>query len=147
MDHARAFIHKMVPTGVPFSLMAVCRADHLIGLRQKASLTTCQREFLPLNKHKRCNFGTCNYPFRRANVKMQDMINLDKAGFKIENTNPRFGKTVLWMHCYLEGEYNWEKKVNCMMAICADPHYDIEWHNIWPQEEGGTELFCLYAFF
>jgi hypothetical protein len=78
---------------------------------------------------------------------MQDMINVDKAGFKIENTSPRFDKTVLWMHCYLEGEYNWEKKVNCMMAICANLHYNMEWHNIWPQEEGGTELFSLYAFF
>ena len=78
---------------------------------------------------------------------MQDMINLDKAGFKIENTNPRFGKTVLWMHCYLEGEYNWEKKVNCMMAICANLHYNMEWHNIWPQEEGGTDLFWVYVFF
>ncbi len=77
----------------------------------------------------------------------QDMIDVDEAGFKIENTNPSFGKTVSWLHCYLEGEYNWEKKVNCMMAISTDLHYDMEWHDIWPQEEGGTDLFWVYVFF
>jgi hypothetical protein len=130
VEYIRAFIHKMDPTGVPFLPMAVCPADHLLGLQQKASSTTCQRAFLPLNKHKRHFFWTFNYAFGRANVRVQDMIDVDEAGFKIENTNPSFGKTVLWLHCYLEGEYNWEKKVNCMMAISADPHYDMEWHNI-----------------
>ncbi len=45
-------------------------------------------------------------------MRTQDMINVDEAGFKIETTNPRFGKTVLWLLCYLEGEYNRDKKVN-----------------------------------
>ncbi len=75
------------------------------------------------------------------------MINVDEAGFKIVNTNPSFGKTVLWLRCYLKGEYNREKKLNCMMAISADLHYNMEWPNIWPQEEGGTDLFWVYVFF
>ncbi len=80
-------------------------------------------------------------------MKTQNMIDVDKAGFKIKNTTPSFGKTVLWIHCYLEGEYNQEKKVNFMMAISADPHYCMERHNIWPQEEGGTDLFWFHVFF
>ena len=72
-----------------------------------------------MNEHKRRVFWTHNYPFGRRNVRTQDMIDLDEAGFKIESTNPNFGKTVTWMRCYLEGEYNREKKVNCMMAISA----------------------------
>jgi hypothetical protein len=40
------------------------------------------------------------------------MIDVDEAGFKIESTNPSFGKTVSWLRCYLEGEYNRDKKVN-----------------------------------
>jgi hypothetical protein len=65
------------------------------------------------------------------------MIDVDEAGFKIESTNPSFGKTVSWLRCYLEGEYNRDKKVNCMMAISADWNYNMAWHDIWPQEEGG----------
>ncbi len=33
-----------------------------------------------------------------------------------------------------------------MMAISADQHYDMEWHNYWHQEEGGTNLFWMYTF-
>ena len=79
-------------------------------------------------------------------MRTQDMIDLDEAGFKIECTNPKFGKTVTWSRCYLEGEYNREKKVNCMMAISADRNYDMEWHDIWPQEEGGTDLNRVIVF-
>jgi hypothetical protein len=78
----------MDPTEVPFSQMAVCRAEHLLGLWQKTSSTTCQRAFLPLNRHKRHTLWTFNYPFGRANVRTQDMMDVDEAGFKIENTNP-----------------------------------------------------------
>ena len=72
---------------------------------------------------------------------------MDEAGFKIESTNPSFGKMVSWMQCYLEGEYNRDKKVNCMMAISADRSYNMEWHDIWPQEEGGTDVNRAYTFF
>jgi hypothetical protein len=126
LDLAGEFIHNMDLTGVPLLPMAVCCAEHLLGLRQKASSTTCQRAFLSLNKHKRHAFWTFNNPFGRANVRTKDMIDVDEAGFKIENTNPSFCKTVPWLCCYLEGEYNQDKKVNCMMAISADPHYDME---------------------
>ena len=34
-----------------------------------------------------------------------------------------------------------------MMAVSADPAYDMEWHDCWPQEEGGTNLFRVYIFF
>jgi hypothetical protein len=33
-----------------------------------------------------------------------------------------------------------------MMAISADRNYDMEWHEPWPQEEGGTNLFRMYTF-
>ena len=38
------------------------------------------------------------------------------------------------------GAYNRERKLNLMMAISADPVYDMEWHVHWPQEEGGDEF-------
>jgi hypothetical protein len=65
------------------------------GSTRKASSTTCQRAFLPLNRYKRHIFWNHNYPLGQANVQMQDMIDVDEAGFKIESTNPGFGKTVL----------------------------------------------------
>ena len=61
---------------------------------------------------------------------------MDQAGFKIEAMNPSFGKTVSWLRCDDKGQYNRDRKVNCMMAMSADHHYNMEWHDTWPQEEG-----------
>ena len=33
------------------------------------------------------------------------------------------------------------------LAILADPAYNMEWHDCWPQEEGGTNLYRVYTFF
>ena len=33
------------------------------------------------------------------------------------------------------------------MAITADPAYNMEWHDCWPQEEGGTNVYRVYNFF
>ncbi len=72
-----------------------------------------------------------------TNELKQDMIDVNEAGFKIESTNPNFGKTVSWLRCYLEGEYNRDKKVNCVMAISANGNYNMAWHDIRPQKGGG----------
>jgi hypothetical protein len=97
IDKARAYLHNMDPAGVPFRPAAVVQAEHLLGLRRKASSTMCQRAFLSLNRYKRHVFWNHNYPLGWADVQTQDMIDVDEAGLKIESTNPSFGKTVSWL--------------------------------------------------
>jgi len=97
IDEVRAYLHNMDPAGVPLRPAAVVHAEHLLGLRRKASSMTCQRAFLPLNMYKRHVFWNQNYPFGRADVQTHDMIYVDEAGFNIESTNPSFGKTVSWL--------------------------------------------------
>jgi hypothetical protein len=54
IDKVRAFLYNMDPAmGVPFSPAVVVDAEHLLGLRRKASSTTCKRAKLAVNKHKR----------------------------------------------------------------------------------------------
>ncbi len=74
----------MDPVGVPFRPAAVVLAEHLLGLRRKASSMTCQRAFLPLNMYKRHIFWNHNYPLGRADAQTQDMIDVDEAGCKYE---------------------------------------------------------------
>ena len=62
---------------------------------------------------------------------------MDEAGCKIESANPNYGKTVSWLRCYLEGQYNRDKKLKLMMAIPVNPAYNVECYDMWPQEEGG----------
>jgi hypothetical protein len=148
INKAREFLYNVDPTmGVPFCPTAMVEAEHLLGPRRKASSTTCKGAFLPLNKHKRFVFWNQNYPLGRSNVWTQDMVDINEAGFKIEHTNPDFGKTMLWLRCYLKGEYNCNKKVNCLMAILGDRNYNMEWHDVWSQEEGGNDVYCVYIFY
>ena len=61
IDEVRAYLHNMDPAGVPLRPAAVVHAEHLLGLRRKASSMTCQRAFLPLNMYKRHVFWNHNY--------------------------------------------------------------------------------------
>ena len=120
ISHARAFLFNMDPTVAPFSPKKVIAGEQLLGLRMKASSTTCERAHWAINLHKRDKFWTANYPHGRANVSTRDMIDMDQAGMKIEATNPQFGKTVSWERCHFDGAYNRERKLNLMMAVARD---------------------------
>ena len=68
---------------------------------------------------------------------MQDMIDVDESGFKIESTNPSCGKRCRGCDATLRVSTTMKKKVKCMMAISANGNYNMARHDIWPQEEGG----------
>ena len=136
----------MDPLVLPYSPSQIVRAEQLLGLRRKSASTTCERAYWPVNVNKRNRFWRCDYPHGRNNVRTKDQIDMDEAGFKIESTNPKYGKTVSWLRCYLEGQFNRDKKLNLMMAISADPAYNMEWHDMWPQEEGGL-IYIGFTFF
>lgn len=111
VNTARAFLFNMDPTVLPYSPAAIVRADHLLGLQCKAASTTCKRAYWTQNSALCHMFWNLPYPLGWANIRTKDMIDMDKAGFKVEASNPKFGKTVLWQCCYLEGEYNCDKKL------------------------------------
>lgn len=125
---------------------AIVKAEKLLNLTNKRSSTTCERAFWPINLHKRELFWTANYPLGRADVRTQDMIDIDECGLKIEATNPRYGKCVSWERCWNDGEYNRDRKLNLLMAVAADPIINMEWHDIWRQELGGTTMYRYYIF-
>ena len=135
IDAARAFLFNMDPTTAPYSRTAVVRAEKLLNLTMKKSSTTCERAHWQVNLHKREQFWNANYPFGRANIRTKDMIDMDEAGFKIEATNYGRGKSVSWSRCHTEGAYNRERKLNCMMAVSADPDINMSWHDLW--KKGG----------
>lgn len=146
IDMVRAFLFNMDPTIAPYCPSAIVKAEFFLNLKNKRSSTTCERAFWPINLHKRDLFWTANYPLGRADIRTQDMIDIDECGMKIEATNPRFGKCVSWERCWIQGAYNRDRKLNLLMAIAADPAINMEWHDMWKQEEGGTTVFRYYVF-
>ncbi len=147
ISHVQAFLFNMDPTAPPYYTASIHRAEKLLDLRRKKSSTTCERAYWPINLHKRDMFWDWDYPFGRANVHTRDMIDVDESGMKIEASNHKFGKAVSFHRCHIDGAYNRDRKLNLIMAVSADPIYDMEWHEHWEQEEGGTNLYRMYTFF
>ena len=79
-----------------------------------------------------------------AGVPIEDIIDTDEAGFKLEHTNRRFGKTVTALRCSDEGVHNNGKKLNVLLAISGDPVHRMRWHETWL--EGGTTIFTVSRF-
>ncbi len=51
-------------------------------------------------------------------------------------------------HCHFKGAAcNQERKLNLtMMAVYADPNYDMVWQEQWTQDEGRTTVYQMYTF-
>lgn len=133
ISHVQAFLFNMDPTVPPYYTAAIHRAEMLLDLWRKKSSTTCERAYWPINLHKRDMFWDWDY--------------VDESGMKIEASNHKFGKAVSFHQCHIDGAYNRDRKLNLIMAVSADPIYDMEWHEHWEQEEGGTDLYRMYTFF
>jgi hypothetical protein len=81
----------------------IIRVEHILDLRRKVLLATCERAYWQTNLHKRDMFWLWNYPFGRADINTSDMIDMDECGFKIETSNSLFRKCVSWERCSFEG--------------------------------------------
>ncbi len=89
-------------------------------------------------------YFTWGEPFGIADTPIQDVVDLDEAGIKLEHSNRKQGKTPTIMRCDNDGVYNREQKTNLLLAICGDENYNQSWHEMWEGE--GTTLFRLYSF-
>ena len=57
------------------------------------------------------------------------MINMDQCKVKIEHSNPSMAKAVSMDCAHVDGAYDRDAGVNLMMAVSANPNYDMQWHN------------------
>ncbi len=84
-------------------------------------------------------YFTWGEQFGIANTPIQDIVDLDEAGIKLEHSNRKQGKTPTIMRCDDDGVYNREQKTNILLAICGDENYNQSWHEMWEGE--GITLF------
>jgi hypothetical protein len=71
-------------------------------------------------------------------VPIEDIIDIDEAGFFLEHSNRNFGKTVLCQRCGQNGVFGKGEKVNLLLAICGDNVRRMRWHEQWM--DGGTTI-------
>lgn len=134
----RAYLYNMDPSVKPYSDSQVSRAKALLSIRRKVASTTATKAYLPENLQKRHLYWNAPPPMGMAGVKIENIIDLDEAGFKVEQTTSRYGYAARQWRCTDTGVYGHGKRVNLLLAICGDPNLAMRWCDCWT--DGGTTL-------
>jgi hypothetical protein len=113
-----AYIHNRNPANPPYSRAQIYRAETRLGLSRKVGSTTSDLAYLPANLHKRERYWNSAYPEGIANQSTEDMIDIDKAKFKLGTQNRKRGKVIRERMVNAQGKYKrGEEGTNLIMAI------------------------------
>ena len=80
------------PTFRFFSHSQISRAEKTLNLTTKRGSTTAYQALLPINIMKRWRYWNLPYPFGIADIRRQDIIDIDEAGIFLETADRRNGK-------------------------------------------------------
>lgn len=126
----------------------ITRAEDMIGLSRKRGSTTAEQAMLPRNVMLRWAFWNLPYPWGIADVRRQDLIDLDEAGLFVETANRSTGKARFRRRVRETGPYGHSQKLNILFAISgADPEPGRSaerWVDMW--YEGGTTVHRFLRF-
>jgi len=129
----------------PYSDSQIHRAETKLDLTRKSASTTAAKAYLPKNLQLRHMYFNCNYPLGIADIQTDDIIDSNEAGFFLESSNRRFGKTVRRDRCDEEGAYDkCSEKLNTLCGICGDRNNPMRWIETWIGE--GTTIIRYYNF-
>lgn len=98
----------------------IYRAQQRLGLSKKRASTTARQASLPINIQRRWDFWNLPYPFGVANIRTEDMIDLDEAAVFAETANRSEGKCHLTTRCRDDGIYGHSVKTNVLAAISGE---------------------------
>ena len=122
---------------------AITEAEKRLGLTKKRGSTTAFQALMPINRWKREQYWTMAYPFGIADIRIQDMIDLDEMGEYPEDTNRSIGKSPTFLRVREAGTYSRCDKATLLLAVSGDPN-GRRWKRIW--NEGGTTVEVMVEF-
>ncbi len=75
---SRAYLYNIDPTKDPYSGSQVHQAEQLLGLKRKATSTTANLAFLPVNLQKCELYWTLPPPLGMRGVSLEDIVDVDE---------------------------------------------------------------------
>ena len=138
-----AFIGRMNfgnPAQRFYTIDQIKRAEDRLGLSMKVGSTTAYQAFKPINVAKRHDYWNREFPFGMANIRRQDIIDLDEAGVFVETADRKYGKCEVGRRVKQAGPYSKGVKLNIIMAISGDPN-GRRWSHMWTNGGTTNELF------
>ena len=118
-----------------YSNSQITEAELKIFLSRKKGSTTAYQALLPINIQKRDNFYNLPHPLGIADIRRDDMIDLDECGLFVESSDRKWGKTYIGKRCRQAGPYQKSCKYTLLLAISGDDVAN-RWYDMW--KEGGT---------
>ncbi|KAL7490443.1 LOW QUALITY PROTEIN: hypothetical protein ACHAWT_000143, partial [Skeletonema menzelii] len=88
----------------------ITQAEKRIGLTRKAGSTTAHQAYLPINLQKRWMYWNLPYPFGIADIRVEDLIDLDECGLFVETADKKIGKAFVGNRVRQEGNYQKSEK-------------------------------------
>ena len=128
-----AFLYKANYGSLDFCFYSpsqITEAEQRIGMTRKARSTTAYQALLPINKQKRWMFWNLPYPYGIADIRRQDMIDLDECGFELKSAKRGIGKAYVGKRVKQSGLYSKTEKYNLLLAISGDGSRPLRWRDI-----------------
>jgi hypothetical protein len=75
-----------------YSPSQISRTEDRFGLSRKRGSTTAQQALLPINLARRKAFWTRSYPYGIADIRAEDMIDIDECAIYKESADRHIGK-------------------------------------------------------
>jgi len=111
----------------------ITECEKRIGLTRKRGSTTAYQAYLPRNIRKRWIYWNLPYPYGIADIRRQDLIDLDECGVELSTAERGIGKAYVGKRVKQAGLYSKSDKYNLLLAISGDPAGN-RWRDIWTGE-------------
>lgn len=133
-----AFLYRVNYGDVNFRFYTpsqISKAECRIGLTTKCGSTTAYQAYLPINVLKRWMYWNLPYPFGIADIRVEDLIDLDECGLFVETADKHIGKAYVGNRVRQEGNYQKSEKWTLLLGIAGSAAAE-RWQMMWL--EGGT---------
>ena len=123
----------------------ITRAEQRIGLSRKRNATTARQAYLPRNLVRRLTYWTQVYPYGIANIRVEDMIDVDEAVINLITANRNYGKSYTCRRARHVGPFQREGSSRLILGISGDPNIGQRWIEI-SHGRSGTTYTDFYSF-
>ena len=131
-----------------YSHLQLSRAEKTLNLTCKKGSTTTYQAFLPINIMKRWRYWNLPYPLGIADVRRDDIIDIDEAGVFLETADRNSGKAFSGVRVSSSGPYSKTEKWNIIMGISGEEgtmqNPSRRWRMLWLR--GGTTIEKVITF-
>ena len=142
-----AFLYRVNYGNVNFRFYSgsqITAAKIRVGLTRKRGSTTAFQAYYPINIRKRWLYWNMPYPYGIADIRVEDLIDLDECGLFVETAGKGIGKAYLGKRVRQEGNYQKSEKWTLLLAVAGSAAAE-RWEMMW--NDGGTTGDRMIEFF